>query len=282
LIGCAAVSLNRRVTEFQRPFEGVRFFELLDWAVVETGVRDASVFTVSGFPYLRTNRFLTVSKGELNTDARKAQWLRRMQQLDLEARQKEIRNLPADALKDLTHILGEPSGPQTLQEKSIYYSDKLLAHDQRQPNFYEVLTASVTDPDEYSAVMRIVGFYPLTSIPVTAATCNVQEKFRNWHSDPVDQLYTLGELAAYVPSQRTEYAAQIARLVLNRSRQNPLLIPLIFFPMGIVDIGSMRQRGHHAVKLAGREHFDDPDLVDGNFKIKKTFFILNNIWLLAY
>jgi hypothetical protein len=44
--------------------------------------------------------------------------------------------------------------------------------------------------------------------------------------------------------------------------------PLIFFPMGIVDIGSMRQRGHHAIKLVGREHFDDPDLFDRNFKIE--------------
>ncbi len=44
--------------------------------------------------------------------------------------------------------------------------------------------------------------------------------------------------------------------------------PLIFFPMGIADIGSMRQRGHHAVKLVGREHFDDPDLFDRNFEIE--------------
>jgi hypothetical protein len=44
--------------------------------------------------------------------------------------------------------------------------------------------------------------------------------------------------------------------------------PLIFFPMGIVDIGSMRQRGHHAIKLVGREHFDDPDLFDRNFEIE--------------
>jgi len=38
--------------------------------------------------------------------------------------------------------------------------------------------------------------------------------------------------------------------------------------MGIVDIGSMRQRGHHAIKLVGREHFDDPDLFDRNFEIE--------------
>jgi hypothetical protein len=28
----------------------------------------------------------------------------------------------------------------------------------------------------------------------------------------------------------------------------------------------MRQRGHHAIKLVGREHFDDPELFDKNFE----------------
>jgi hypothetical protein len=41
---------------------------------------------------------------------------------------------------------------------------------------------------------------------------------------------------------------------------------LIFFPMGIPDVGSMRQRGHHAVKLVGRSYFEDPDLFDDNFE----------------
>ena len=59
LAGCAAIGLNRQVAKFQRPPEYVRFFELLDRTVAEAGVRDASAFTVSGFPYLRTNRFLT-------------------------------------------------------------------------------------------------------------------------------------------------------------------------------------------------------------------------------
>jgi hypothetical protein len=41
--------------------------------------------------------------------------------------------------------------------------------------------------------------------------------------------------------------------------------PLIFFSMGIPDVGSMRQRGHHAIKLVGRAHFDDPTLFDRTF-----------------
>lgn len=44
--------------------------------------------------------------------------------------------------------------------------------------------------------------------------------------------------------------------------------PYIFFPMGIPSIGSMRQRGHHAILLSGRAHFDDPDLFNVNFIFK--------------
>jgi hypothetical protein len=41
--------------------------------------------------------------------------------------------------------------------------------------------------------------------------------------------------------------------------------PLIFFPMGIPSVGSMRQRGRHAIDLIGREHFDNPYLFDERF-----------------
>jgi hypothetical protein len=44
--------------------------------------------------------------------------------------------------------------------------------------------------------------------------------------------------------------------------------PLIFFSMGIPSIGSMRQRGHHAIELTGRDHFDDPLLFEKNFALK--------------
>ena len=224
-IGCAAIGLNRQVAKFQRPSEDVRFFELLDRTVAEAGVRDASVFTVSGFPYLRTNRFFTGLKDDLKNDAHKVQWVRRLQQLDLEARQKEIRNLPAAALKDLARQLGEPAGRQTLQERAAFYSAKMLTHDQRLPDFYEVVLRAVADPSEYSTAMRVVGLYPLTSMPVTAVTRRVQEKFRKWHHAPADQLETLGELTVYVPSRSTEYSEQTVRLVLDRSRRNALFIP---------------------------------------------------------
>ena len=44
--------------------------------------------------------------------------------------------------------------------------------------------------------------------------------------------------------------------------------PYIFFSMGIPKVGYMRQRGHHAIKLVGREHFTNPYLFDDNFVFK--------------
>ena len=41
--------------------------------------------------------------------------------------------------------------------------------------------------------------------------------------------------------------------------------PYIFFSMGIHNVGYMRQRGHHAIKMVGRGHFTDPDLFDKSF-----------------
>jgi hypothetical protein len=42
----------------------------------------------------------------------------------------------------------------------------------------------------------------------------------------------------------------------------------ILFSMGIPSIGSMRQRGHHAIELIGKDHFDNPNLFDQNFVFK--------------
>ncbi|MFW6331888.1 MAG: hypothetical protein ACOC23_01160 [Thermodesulfobacteriota bacterium] len=44
--------------------------------------------------------------------------------------------------------------------------------------------------------------------------------------------------------------------------------PIIFFPMGVPEVGAMRQRGHHAIKFLGRAHFDAPDLFDRNFEFR--------------
>jgi hypothetical protein len=44
--------------------------------------------------------------------------------------------------------------------------------------------------------------------------------------------------------------------------------PLILFSAGIPSVGSMRQRGHHAIEFRGHAHFDDPYLFEESFVFK--------------
>lgn len=56
------------------------------------------------------------------------------------------------------------------------------------------------------------------------------------------------------------------------ARDSERIEPLIFFSMGIPAVGSMRQRGHHAIKLVGRAYFDDPLLFEQSFEFDAQAF----------
>ena len=81
----------------------------------------------------------------------------------------------------------------------------------------------------------------------------------------VDQTY---DLLPYEELEMLPYRANLFRSLFDdkgvahgSSRPESWLL----FPMGLHDTGSMRQRGRHAIRLVGREHFDDPHLFDNNF-----------------
>jgi hypothetical protein len=224
--GCATYVTYQQVAALKRPPEYALFFKLLDETVKEAGVRNASVFPIAGFPYLRTSRFLTGLKTELNSDARREQWIRWLQQLDLEARRKEIQNLSDENVGDLARQIGLYADRKILYRRVVSYSEALLSHDQERPDFFETLQAAVINPSEYTTALRVVGVYPLASIPVTTVTRRLQGEFKKWHHSPADQLETLGQLTAYEPSQKLKYSQQTVRLILNRSRRNALGVPL--------------------------------------------------------
>lgn len=76
---------------------------------------------------------------------------------------------------------------------------------------------------------------------------------------PYDVLETLAH-----DNGRTESIFTREGILKDSSR----LEPLVLFSAGIAHIGSMRQRGHHAIKLVGEEDFTDPELFDKNFVFK--------------
>lgn len=98
-----------------------------------------------------------------------------------------------------------------------------------------------------------------------------------WHQ--VQKIYTNQDPAETTPYQLLPYdileslpkSKSVTESVFNDigiMKNSTRIEPLIFFPMGIYDIGYMRQRGHHATKMIGKAHFTDHDFLDTNFEFK--------------
>ena len=247
--GCAGRASYQFVNKSLRPSEYSRFFDELDSAVYRSGARNGAYFAVPGFPYLRADRFLVSLKDRLKNDAQKDQWVRLMQQLDIAARKTEIQTLPASEVEKLAAAFALKPERRILQAKAISYSHKLLAHDQRQSDFFEVLEVAVQNSSEYSTLMRIFGLYPLASIPVAIVTLRVNDEIAERHQLPEDERSTLGTLTVYGPNGGLGFSDQEIRKIMERSKQNPLRIPLpsagdqkrlleIFAPLIIQDLAA--------------------------------------------
>ncbi len=226
LAGCASLSPEGIQRKLNRPSECQEFLEALDGKVIDAGARDASSFPIPGFPYLRTNRFLAAVKERLKDEGERDQWLRWMQALDLQAREIEIENLPAEMVLPISADRGMKTGRQGLLDLAKSCSEKLLNHDRARPAFLETLSPLVQVPDEYSSFMRVMGLYPLTLVPVAMVTDVSRKKIRSWYELPLEALPLDGKIRAYAPKENISLQEAELRETMEQSKKNPLGIPL--------------------------------------------------------
>ena len=179
----------------------VAFFADLDRLVDQHEVRDGVWFPVPGFPYLRTDRFLTAMQSRLDTPEKQRHWVGQMQRADLESRRKEIDNLPAAVLGELAGWIDAEPAPETVYARLIQASNRLLEADLLQDGYYERVKKAVEVPDEYSTAMRVFLLYPIAAIPVSIATSSAYGKYRKWHGTPPEDLDLSGVLTRFAPRQ---------------------------------------------------------------------------------
>ena len=222
LAGCVVAPAQRPAADAEAQCEAV--FQRVDRAVAEAGVGDGMAARVSGFPYLRANRFLASYAREELTAAQFDQWLERMLTLGREAHRIEIANLPAasrEALAGALREIGEHAPPRDALEAC---AARLAAADRTRPERRGELRGAVIVPDDYVTWQRIVGLYWITRLPFASGV-------RNWHDEvnatfalPLDALPVTGRLAAYAPPPGPAKRADVAAL-LARVSENPLGIP---------------------------------------------------------
>jgi hypothetical protein len=249
LFGCASF-LSQRIPEaLERPRPCQEFFERLDEKVREAGVRDASAFSVPGFPYLRTSRFLSVLKERLKDEQERKIWVGWMQQLGLQSRKKEISNLPDSLVLALVSKEADLPDRKRLFDQVESCSSELFNHDIAQLDFYALLEPLVDVPDEYSWMLRITGLYPIIALPVAVITENSRQKIRKRFDMDLKDLPVDGSLRAFVPGKGMFLQEKEVREIIEESRKNLLKIPLpdaiqkenlveIFAPVFIQDVAA--------------------------------------------
>ena len=223
---CTTLKIQHFVTFSHRTAQDQRFFGALDEIVHKYGAREASNFTLKRFPYLRANLFLAALKDRATTDMQKEQWAGWMRKADLEARTKEINNLPSAALKEISKKLKLPVERAALNQKLSEVSREMFMHDKTRPGFYDALKAALArPPSEYSTLKRIVGLCPLFAIPIVAGTNAAHKEFKNWHRRSEKEIKVIGTLNAYTPPPSGDFATLDLSLMFNAAKHDALGVP---------------------------------------------------------
>ncbi|MGD9174852.1 MAG: hypothetical protein PVF29_11855 [Desulfobacterales bacterium] len=193
------------------------FFASLDKRIVEARVIDPGVFRVKNYPYLRVNRFIASFREEVDNKAAFAKWADRMQALDQDARKYEIANLPDSAVAELDSA----NNRNGLFSKVATCGDLLKASDFQSIKHQEELSKSVSVPDDYIPLRRVLGIYPLTSLFVSYGVSN-------WHAE-VNKSFSLEPPAhwrsiRYVPVKKNDMSS--VRQIVDSNKRDALGIPV--------------------------------------------------------
>ncbi|WP_373501558.1 hypothetical protein [Desulfococcus sp.] len=211
----------------QDSLPAARFFEDLDAAVEQAGVRDAGAVPVAGFPYLRADRFLAAMAPGLLDGRRKDAWTRALEAADRAARRREIANLPPAVLSDPALGISRwgLASPEELLDAAAGHARALSAHDRSTPDFVESVAEAVRIPDEYRTAMRIMGLYPVAVVPVSIVTEQVQQRFAGWHREPWDRIETRGRLSWFSPVPSAPATMDDIRRIHGPDRRDALGVP---------------------------------------------------------
>ena len=137
-----------------------RWFSSLDAVIDRDGVRDAEAARITGFPYLRVDRFLaSFANVATQSEAAFATWIAHLRRLDREARAFELQNLAPAALPAL-----QVTNAAAALERGARCAAVLSERDQALPEVRAAIVAGARVPDDYSNTARVLGLYPLSAL----------------------------------------------------------------------------------------------------------------------
>lgn len=182
-------------------------YDDLDQATAETGYSPTAWARITGFPYLRVDRFLASYRQESLSLPALHIWLARMAALDQQARAIELARLPATVHATLQHRHGTTPLPRQLAT----CAERLLAHDLTQPAQLASLREHASVPADYSTFRRSVGLYPLTALPVRLGIARWHADTQTLFAKPLNALPVTGHLQRFRPAEQPPSALPVLR-----------------------------------------------------------------------
>jgi hypothetical protein len=185
-------------------------FALFDRVVAEAGVADAEAARVTGFPWLRVDRFLASFRQEQLADPAALTWVDAMQHLAADARRVEFANLPAADKA----AFGDRFA--TLDECARYLREHALAT----PDGWTKLRDAAQASDGYDDALRVAGLYPLTALPASLGIRRYEAATRAAFEVPSALLPVRGELRTYLPDRADALTASEIAALFVRARNS--------------------------------------------------------------
>ena len=188
-----------------------RWFERLDGAIDQHGVRDVEADRITGFAGLRVDRLAAALRDRAQADgAAFDAWLLRLQRLEAEGRAVEIGNLPRSAFP-----IDEVTDASAARTNSQRCSDGWRGPLQRDAALRTTLLARAEVPYRYAAWQRAMGLYPLVRWPFHAG---VQAWEREHTAQVAQWAASPPPTRRYVPAVAAASAADMAGLWRQRPR----------------------------------------------------------------
>lgn len=235
LTACALAPAQIEVAAPSEPEDVTRcraWYAALDAQTQRHGVRDAGSAPVAGYPHLRVDRFTASLRDHLSgtpatggAEPVRAALMARLLELDLQARQFEIANLPHQGRREL----GATADPAQLLQHTRTCADLLVASDLARPARTDRMLQTLSVPDDYATAYRVLGLYGLTRNPFLAGVrrweAQTLARFADTGTDAAESTRTRLRLAPAHRPQPHRVSRESLRQMLRPPAADPLAIP---------------------------------------------------------
>jgi len=190
--GCVSVQPTISAAEKVVKDQCLVFYDDLDQVVAEHGVTPSRPERIVGFPYLRMTRFLASYSQQNLSGAALQSWLMHLADAGLQARLIELASLESSVKSRISAIYNVD-----LQSQLENCAQTMVAVDLASPKRLTLLRKRAVATSEYRLLNKVLGLYPLSSLPVRIGIHQYHDETKAAYAKPLELLPVHGQLRRF-------------------------------------------------------------------------------------